>query len=221
MVILASLNVFGGYVVTERMLQMFKPRATPAPQGRDAAEVTATHPATLVNHRLPCDRHLLHHGLALPQPSEDGSPGQPGLGAGNADLAGRDLPCSGFVSWWISSLGVGIGAAIGIYSARAVKMTAMPQMVALFNGAGGGAAALVAAAEFLRLLDASAGATLPFDQTFTIVLSSSHRRGQLLRQHHRLSEAARADDGPADHLSRAADRQRDHRARDSGQRGWQ
>jgi NAD(P) transhydrogenase subunit alpha len=28
-VILASLNVFGGFVVTERMLQMFKPRATP------------------------------------------------------------------------------------------------------------------------------------------------------------------------------------------------
>jgi NAD(P) transhydrogenase subunit alpha len=32
LVILASLNVFGGYTVTERMLQMFKPRATPAPQ---------------------------------------------------------------------------------------------------------------------------------------------------------------------------------------------
>ena len=32
--------------------------------------------------------------------------------------------------------------------ARAVKMTAMPQMVALFNGVGGGAAALVALAEF-------------------------------------------------------------------------
>ena len=30
LVILASLNVFGGYTVTERMLQMFKPRATPS-----------------------------------------------------------------------------------------------------------------------------------------------------------------------------------------------
>ena len=36
-----------------------------------------------------------------------------------------------------------IGAAIGAVSARSVKMTAMPQMVALFNGVGGGAAALV------------------------------------------------------------------------------
>ena len=37
-----------------------------------------------------------------------------------------------------------IGGAIGVVAARAVKMTAMPQMVALFNGVGGGAAALIA-----------------------------------------------------------------------------
>src|SRR5215213_2114437 len=43
---------------------------------------------------------------------------------------------------------VGMGIAIGAYSARAVKMTAMPQMVALFNGVGGGAVALVALSEF-------------------------------------------------------------------------
>ena len=41
-----------------------------------------------------------------------------------------------------------IGAAVGLVGARRVKMTAMPQMVALFNGVGGGAAALVALAEF-------------------------------------------------------------------------
>jgi H+-translocating NAD(P) transhydrogenase subunit beta len=39
-------------------------------------------------------------------------------------------------------------APIGAYAARAVKMTAMPQMVALFNGVGGGAAALVALSDF-------------------------------------------------------------------------
>jgi NAD(P) transhydrogenase subunit beta len=41
-----------------------------------------------------------------------------------------------------------ISAPVGWYAARAVKMTAMPQMVALFNGVGGGAAALVAFSEF-------------------------------------------------------------------------
>jgi NAD(P) transhydrogenase subunit beta len=45
-------------------------------------------------------------------------------------------------------VGVVIGTAIGAYSARAVKMTAMPQMVALFNGVGGGAVALISLSEF-------------------------------------------------------------------------
>jgi NAD(P) transhydrogenase subunit beta len=43
---------------------------------------------------------------------------------------------------------VAIGTAIGVPSARAVKMTAMPQMVALFNGVGGGAVALISVVEF-------------------------------------------------------------------------
>ena len=41
-----------------------------------------------------------------------------------------------------------IGTALGVPSARQVKMTAMPQMVALFNGVGGGAVALIAWSEF-------------------------------------------------------------------------
>jgi H+-translocating NAD(P) transhydrogenase subunit beta len=45
-------------------------------------------------------------------------------------------------------VGIAIGAVIGAVSARAVKMTAMPQMVALFNGVGGGAVALVALSEY-------------------------------------------------------------------------
>jgi H+-translocating NAD(P) transhydrogenase subunit beta len=51
---------------------------------------------------------------------------------------------------WII-VGVIIGATVGLSLARLVKMTAMPQMVALLNGFGGGASALVASAEFLRL----------------------------------------------------------------------
>ena len=41
-------------------------------------------------------------------------------------------------------VGVAIGTAVGVPAARSVKMTAMPQMVALFNGVGGGAVALIA-----------------------------------------------------------------------------
>ncbi|HEX2718656.1 MAG TPA: NAD(P)(+) transhydrogenase (Re/Si-specific) subunit beta, partial [Gemmatimonadaceae bacterium] len=54
------------------------------------------------------------------------------------------------VSWWEIAIGTVVGAAVGIYSARRVQMTAMPQMVALFNGMGGATAALVSIAEFLR-----------------------------------------------------------------------
>ena len=45
-----------------------------------------------------------------------------------------------------------IGGGFGAVAARKVKMTAMPQMVALFNGVGGGAAALIALAELHRIL---------------------------------------------------------------------
>ena len=44
-----------------------------------------------------------------------------------------------------------IGSGIGLVAARTVKMTAMPQMVGIFNGFGGGASALVSMAEFFRL----------------------------------------------------------------------
>jgi NAD(P) transhydrogenase subunit beta len=48
--------------------------------------------------------------------------------------------------------GMAIGTVIGVVSARAVKMTAMPQMVALFNGVGGGAVALIALSEYHSLI---------------------------------------------------------------------
>jgi NAD(P) transhydrogenase subunit beta len=52
---------------------------------------------------------------------------------------------------WEMPVAAAIGSAFGLVGARRVKMTAMPQMVALFNGVGGGAAALVALAEFHEL----------------------------------------------------------------------
>jgi NAD(P) transhydrogenase subunit beta len=54
----------------------------------------------------------------------------------------------GMGNWWLIVLGVAIGTAVGVPAARRVKMTAMPQMVALFNGVGGGAVALIAWVEF-------------------------------------------------------------------------
>ncbi|WP_066376887.1 MULTISPECIES: NAD(P)(+) transhydrogenase (Re/Si-specific) subunit beta [unclassified Anabaena] len=65
-------------------------------------------------------------------------------------------------------LGLAIGSAIGAIAAYKVQMTEMPQMVGLLNGLGGAASALVAVAEFWRLLDA--GAPVPLDVNISMLL---------------------------------------------------
>jgi NAD(P) transhydrogenase subunit beta len=68
----------------------------------------------------------------------------------------------GLSNFALIALGVGIGGLAGWYWARVVKMTAMPQMVAMFNGMGGGAAAAIAAVTLLSGLGnrTSAGLSL-------------------------------------------------------------
>ena len=56
------------------------------------------------------------------------------------------------LSYELIAAGIIVGSLIGAASARLVKMTAMPQMVALFNGFGGGASALVGSGEYFRIL---------------------------------------------------------------------
>jgi H+-translocating NAD(P) transhydrogenase subunit beta len=66
-------------------------------------------------------------------------------------------------NWWIIVVGGVVGSVAGVLGARRVPMTAMPQMVAIFNGAGGGAAAVVAIAEFLEFAPEADGLLpLPF-----------------------------------------------------------
>jgi H+-translocating NAD(P) transhydrogenase subunit beta len=66
--------------------------------------------------------------------------------------------------------GIAVGVAIGLPAARRVRITEMPQMVALLNGLGGGAAALVAAAEFHRIV---AGPESPAGDTLVATLGSA------------------------------------------------
>jgi proton-translocating NAD(P)+ transhydrogenase subunit beta len=74
------------------------------------------------------------------------------------------------VSYWEIAVGMVVGGAFGAIAARKVRMTAMPQMVALFNGVGGGAAALIALAEFHNT--APDPGTLQKDISASIVLSA-------------------------------------------------
>jgi NAD(P) transhydrogenase subunit beta len=57
----------------------------------------------------------------------------------------------GGAGWLIILAGVAVGGGLGLWMARTVKMTAMPQLVSLFNAVGGGAAALIALDDYLRL----------------------------------------------------------------------
>src|SRR3989441_3064270 len=79
----------------------------------------------------------------------------------------------------ITAVGLVIGTLIGTVGARMVRMTAIPQMVALFNGVGGGAAALVAVAELLKF-----GVHPPlaevFPSVFSIVIGSVSFAGSMV-----------------------------------------
>ena len=75
------------------------------------------------------------------------------------------------ISFWTIAIGTVIGAAMGIYFGRTVQMTAMPQMVALFNGMGGATAALVSVAEYLRL--SGHGEAIGVGEATSIVLGTA------------------------------------------------
>jgi H+-translocating NAD(P) transhydrogenase subunit beta len=71
------------------------------------------------------------------------------------------------LTWTWIGIGIIVGSLIGATAARMVKMTSMPEMVGIFNGFGGGASALVAGAEFVRLQPLGA---LPLGPGSTIMI---------------------------------------------------
>jgi len=73
------------------------------------------------------------------------------------------------VSYTVIAAGLVVGSALGLWMAKAVRMTAMPQMVALLNGFGGASSLLVGGAEFLR--SELTGQQLALDTSITIQLS--------------------------------------------------
>jgi NAD(P) transhydrogenase subunit beta len=79
-------------------------------------------------------------------------------------------------------IGIIIGLVIGALGAYSVKMTAMPQMVALFNGLGGGAAALVASLEFLKGANGSesVAAAITIPMLFATLIGSLSFSGSII-----------------------------------------
>jgi len=85
-------------------------------------------------------------------------------------ILSRELLGGGFNAMGLAIIvvGIAVGGGIGLWTARSVKMTAMPQLVSLFNAVGGGAAALIAIEDYLRL--ASLGDPVRLDHNIFIVL---------------------------------------------------
>ena len=79
------------------------------------------------------------------------------------------LALEGIGNWGLIIGGLALGTVIGAVASKRVQMTGIPQMVALYNGVGGGAVALIAWAEFRHEL--AIGAEIPLD-TFVPILFS-------------------------------------------------
>ncbi len=72
-------------------------------------------------------------------------------------------------AWIVLAAGALIGGVVGLWMARTVKMTAIPQLVSLFNAVGGGAAAVVAIADYVRLSGVSSSAITTRDAVSTVL----------------------------------------------------
>src|SRR6185312_1264293 len=80
------------------------------------------------------------------------------------------LLLDGMGNWGLIALGLGVGTAVGVIASVRVQMTEMPQMVALYNGVGGGAVALIAWAEIRHGI--SLGETIPLDTLIPVLFAA-------------------------------------------------
>jgi NAD(P) transhydrogenase subunit beta len=79
------------------------------------------------------------------------------------------LLLDGIGNWGLIALGLGIGTAVGVIASIRVQMTEMPQMVALYNGVGGGAVALIAWSEIRHGI--SLGEEIPLDELIPVLFA--------------------------------------------------
>jgi NAD(P) transhydrogenase subunit beta len=89
------------------------------------------------------------------------------------------------INWILIAAGLAIGVVLGVPPAKKTKMTAMPQLVALFNGVGGGTVALIAWAEFIETdgfahVDQTPSVALVVGSLFAAVIGSVSFWGSLV-----------------------------------------
>ena len=87
------------------------------------------------------------------------------------------VPATG---WIVMIAGALIGAGAGLYLARTVEMTAMPQLVSLFNAVGGGAAALVAINDYVKLASAGVAESVTITTIFDVLIGAVTFSGSII-----------------------------------------
>ena len=143
--VFAALNVVGGYVVTDRMLAMFRGRSV------TTVEIVARLAYLAAATCFVLGLHLMNHPATARKGNRLSAAGMLIAVAATAALL-VDAGAVTATAWVVVGAGTVVGAAAGLYGARRVSMTAMPQLVSLFNAAGGGAAALIAVHDVLRFV---------------------------------------------------------------------
>ena len=182
-VALATINMVGGFVVTDRMLVMFRPRADRVQRAGAMTPIWAQ-----LGYLVAAVCFILAlKGLSSPRTARRGNL----IGAAGAVLACVIVFAASDLDHQLPILiAIAAGTAVGVIGAYRVQMTQMPQLVALFNGVGGGAAAIVALVELhhisVRLTpdDAPAAAAPSFFvlliTAFTIVVGSISFAGSIV-----------------------------------------
>jgi NAD(P) transhydrogenase subunit beta len=90
--------------------------------------------------------------------------------AGMAVAVVTTLLLDGMGNWGLIIVGLGVGSAVGFVASVRVQMTEMPQMVALYNGVGGGAVALIAWSELRHGI--SLGGEIPLEELIPTLLAA-------------------------------------------------
>ena len=81
---------------------------------------------------------------------------------------------------WVIGAGMGLGALVAVPAARMVPMTGMPQMVAIFNGVGGAAAAVISLSEYLHDLPSGVPAEKGVEVLFALVVGCLSFAGSMV-----------------------------------------
>ena len=161
-----TINVVGGFLVTDRMLEMFKARKKPDEKARRGCrdQGHAGGLEVILSASFLQDPDFIQflyivafvlfivglRGVTHPTTARRGNHI---AAVGMAIAVVATLLIEEVGDYGLIALGVALGTAVGIPAARQVKMTAMPQMVALFNGVGGGAVALISYVEYREALE--------------------------------------------------------------------